>query len=81
MMGMGATQDTDMSGYRNHPSQASQYGGPYASVYGSSTLSSVQQVQILIMLLYGRWFDDAILIFLLIVKNHIIADFIIYSND
>lgn len=36
--------DTDMNSYRTYSSQAPQYGGPYASVYGSSGLSNVQQV-------------------------------------
>ncbi|URD78443.1 cell division cycle and apoptosis regulator 1 [Musa troglodytarum] len=36
--------DTDMNSYRAYSSQAPQYGGPYASVYGSSGLSNVQQV-------------------------------------
>ncbi|XP_073010931.1 protein SHORT ROOT IN SALT MEDIUM 1 isoform X1 [Typha latifolia] len=44
MMGLGSAQESDISGYRSHPSQASQYGGPYANIYGSSSLSSAQQV-------------------------------------
>lgn len=41
---MGIAQESDVTGYRTHPAQAAQYGGPYASVYGSAALSSGQQV-------------------------------------
>lgn len=41
---LSSSQDTDIGGYRVHSSQAPHYGGAYASVYGSSTLSSAQQV-------------------------------------
>lgn len=41
---MGASQENEGSGYRPYPSQTPQYGGQYASLYGSSSLSNTQQV-------------------------------------
>jgi len=41
---MGTTQEADLSGYRTHSAQGTQYGGPYAAVYGSTALSSAHQV-------------------------------------
>ncbi|KAK1267333.1 hypothetical protein QJS04_geneDACA000563 [Acorus gramineus] len=40
---MGAPQETDMSGYRSQSLHA-QYGGQYTSVYGTASMSSVQQL-------------------------------------
>ncbi|ONK63274.1 uncharacterized protein A4U43_C07F13270 [Asparagus officinalis] len=41
---MCATQEADLSGYRAHSAQGTQYGGPYAGVYGPTALSSAYQV-------------------------------------
>lgn len=43
-----APQESDLSSYRTHSSQASQYGSPYAAAYASSTLGT-QQVRRLIL--------------------------------
>ncbi|KAK1314638.1 hypothetical protein QJS10_CPA06g00457 [Acorus calamus] len=40
---MGAPQEADMSGYRSQSLHA-QYGGQYTSVYGTASMSSVQQL-------------------------------------
>ncbi|XP_039136315.1 protein SHORT ROOT IN SALT MEDIUM 1 isoform X1 [Dioscorea cayenensis subsp. rotundata] len=37
-----APQESDLSSYRTHSSQASQYGSPYAAAYASSTLGTQQ---------------------------------------
>ncbi|XP_078444603.1 ATP/GTP-binding protein family isoform X2 [Wolffia australiana] len=42
---LNSSQETDVGAYRVH-SQASQYSGPYASVYGSSALSGAQQMPV-----------------------------------
>ncbi|KAL7001476.1 hypothetical protein U1Q18_002627 [Sarracenia purpurea var. burkii] len=41
---LGGPQESDITGYRGHPSVGTHYGGPYSSVYGSAALSSSQQV-------------------------------------
>ncbi|KAK6913159.1 DBC1/CARP1 catalytically inactive NUDIX hydrolase domain [Dillenia turbinata] len=39
-----ASQEADVGGYRGHHSSAANYGGQYASMYGSTALGSAQQV-------------------------------------
>ena len=41
---LGGPQESDITGYRGHPSSGAHYGGQYSSVYGSTALSSGQQV-------------------------------------
>ncbi|KAL7180807.1 hypothetical protein ACSBR1_039797 [Camellia fascicularis] len=41
---LGGPQESDITGYRGHPSTGAHYGGQYSSVYGSAALSSGQQV-------------------------------------
>ncbi|GMP92431.1 hypothetical protein CsSME_00042660 [Camellia sinensis var. sinensis] len=41
---LGGPQESDITGYRGHPSAGAHYGGQYSSVYGSAALSSGQQV-------------------------------------
>ncbi|KAL6958862.1 hypothetical protein U1Q18_040209 [Sarracenia purpurea var. burkii] len=41
---LGGRQESDITGYRAHPSAGAHYGRPYSSVNGSAALSSSQQV-------------------------------------
>lgn len=41
---LGGSQESDIGGYRTHPSGPAHYGGQYSSVYGSAALTNAQQV-------------------------------------